>query len=51
MPQCGYCQPGMMMVCTGSMKAGHHGKEIASDMNHVCMCGTYSRIRTAIQSL
>jgi isoquinoline 1-oxidoreductase alpha subunit len=50
-PQCGYCQPGMLMACTGSMKAGHHGKEIASDLNHICACGTYQRIRTAIQSL
>lgn len=50
-PQCGYCQPGMMMACAGSMKAGHHGNEIASDMQHICVCGTYSRIRTAIQGL
>jgi len=50
-PQCGYCQPGMMMVCTGSIKAGHHGNEIASDMNHICMCGTYPRIKAAIQGL
>ena len=50
-PQCGYCQPGMLMACTASMKAGHHGKEIASDVNHVCMCGTYQRIKTAIQVL
>lgn len=50
-PQCGYCQPGMLMACVGSMKAGHHGTEIASDMQHVCACGTYQRIRTAIKSL
>jgi isoquinoline 1-oxidoreductase alpha subunit len=50
-PQCGYCQPGMLMACTGSMKAGHHGTEIASDMLHICACGTYQRIRTAIKTL
>ena len=50
-PQCGYCQPGMLMACVGSMKAGHHGKEIASDLTHVCVCGTYQRINTAIQGL
>lgn len=50
-PQCGYCQPGMLMACVGSMKAGHHGNEIASDMKHVCACGTYQRIRTAIKTL
>lgn len=50
-PQCGYCQPGMMTACTASIKAGHHGNEIASDLKHICMCGTYSRIRKAIQGL
>ena len=50
-PQCGYCQPGMLMACVGSMKAGHHGSEIASDMKHLCACGTYQRIRTAILGL
>ena len=50
-PQCGYCQPGMLMACVGAMKAGHHGTEIASEMPHVCACGTYQRIRTAIKSL
>ena len=50
-PQCGYCQPGMMMACTGSVKAGHHGKEIASDLSHICICGTYPRIRNAINGL
>lgn len=50
-PQCGYCQPGMLMACTGAMKAGHHGSEIASELNHICACGTYPRIRAAIQTL
>ena len=50
-PQCGYCQPGMMTACTASIKAGHHGSQIASDLQHICMCGTYSRIRTAINGL
>jgi isoquinoline 1-oxidoreductase alpha subunit len=50
-PQCGYCQPGMIMVAAGSVKAGHHGSEIASDITHVCVCGTYPRIKNAIQSL
>jgi isoquinoline 1-oxidoreductase alpha subunit len=50
-PQCGYCQPGMLMTCVGAMKAGHHGNEIAPELNNICVCGTYQRIRTAIQSL
>jgi isoquinoline 1-oxidoreductase alpha subunit len=50
-PQCGYCQPGMLMATVGAMKAGHHGKEIASEVNHLCVCGTYQRIRAAQQGL
>ena len=50
-PQCGYCQSGMLMACVGAMKAGHHGKEIVSEMPHTCVCGTYQRIRTAVQGL
>lgn len=50
-PQCGYCQPGMLMATVGAMKAGHHGNEIAPEIPHVCVCGTYQRINAAIQSL
>ena len=50
-PQCGYCQSGMIMACAGAMQAGHHGKEILSEMNNVCVCGTYSRIKDAVQGL
>lgn len=50
-PQCGYCQPGMLMVTTGSVKAGHHGKEIESDLTHICACGTYQRIKDAVKGL
>jgi isoquinoline 1-oxidoreductase alpha subunit len=50
-PQCGYCQPGMLMACTGAMKDGHHGAEIDSEMPHLCACGTYQRIRAAVQGL
>jgi len=50
-PQCGYCQSGMIMACAGAMQAGHHGKEILSEMSNVCVCGTYSRIKDAVQGL
>ena len=50
-PQCGYCQPGMLMACVGAMKAGHHGAEIGSEVKHLCACGTYQRVRTAIKTL
>jgi isoquinoline 1-oxidoreductase alpha subunit len=50
-PQCGYCQPGMLMTTVGAMKAGHHGSEIGSEMSNICVCGTYQRINKAIQNL
>ena len=50
-PQCGYCQSGMIMACAGAMQAGHHGKEILSEMSNVCVCGTYARIKDAVQGL
>ena len=50
-PQCGYCQPGMLMSTVGAMKAGHHGSSIASEVQNVCVCGTYQRINKAVQGL
>ncbi len=50
-PQCGYCQPGMLMATVGAMKAGHHGSEIASELSNICVCGTYQRIGKAVQGL
>ena len=50
-PQCGYCQPGMIMSCAAAMQAGHHGTEILSEMGNVCICGTYQRIKTAVAGL
>ena len=52
-PQCGYCQPGMIMGATASIKAGKHGSSIASDLigKHICVCGTYQRIKNAAKNL
>lgn len=50
-PQCGYCQSGMIMACQGAINAGHHGSEILSEMENLCVCGTYQRIRDAVQTL
>ncbi len=50
-PQCGYCQSGMLMACVGAMKAGHHGNEIGAEMGNICACGTFPRIKMAIRSL
>lgn len=50
-PQCGFCQSGMLMCVAGAMKAGHHGSEIASELKNLCVCGTYPRIKQAIAKL
>jgi isoquinoline 1-oxidoreductase alpha subunit len=46
-----HCQSGMLMATVGAMKAGHHGSEIANELNNVCVCGTYQRIKSAVQGL
>ena len=48
-PQCGFCQSGMLMSTVGEMKAGNHGASIRP--NNLCVCGTYARIKEATQTL
>ncbi len=50
-PQCGYCQSGMLMSVACAMKAGHHGQEIAAEVKNLCVCGTYQRIKQAVAGL
>ena len=50
-PQCGYCQSGILMKVAGALRAGHHGAEIASEVNNICVCGTYQRIKQAVAGL
>ncbi len=50
-PQCGFCQSGVLMCVAGAMNAGHHGSEIASEINNLCVCGTYQRMKSAVAGL
>ncbi len=50
-PQCGYCQSGMLMSVAGAMLAGHHGTEIVNEVQNLCVCGTYPRIKQACAKL
>ncbi|MFN7924513.1 MAG: 2Fe-2S iron-sulfur cluster-binding protein [Bryobacteraceae bacterium] len=50
-PQCGYCQSGVLMAVAGAMKAGQHGTGILSEVQNLCVCGTYQRMRDAVKSL
>lgn len=50
-PQCGYCQNGMMITATALLLKVQRPSEeqIKSFMNgHLCRCGTYQRIQKAI---
>src|SRR5579864_4124285 len=50
--QCGWCTPGMILGAVALLKQNPHPSkaEIVTGMNgHICRCGTYSRIITAIQ--
>jgi isoquinoline 1-oxidoreductase subunit alpha len=52
-PQCGYCQSGMIMAVSGllSSKPNPSDEEINESITNICRCGTYPRIRAAIRSL
>jgi isoquinoline 1-oxidoreductase subunit alpha len=50
-PQCGFCQSGMLMAVAGAMNDGKHGNEIVSELENVCVCGTYQRIKQACAGL
>ena len=52
-PQCGYCQPGQILTAVAllTQHPDPADAEIAHAMSGVlCRCGTYQRIRSAIQS-
>jgi isoquinoline 1-oxidoreductase alpha subunit len=51
-PQCGYCQPGQIMAAAALLAGNPTPTEadIDSAMSaNICRCGTYNRIRRAIQ--
>jgi aerobic-type carbon monoxide dehydrogenase small subunit (CoxS/CutS family) len=49
-PQCGYCQSGMILTAAALLKRKTHptDTEIDSAMTNICRCGTYDRVRKAI---
>lgn len=49
-PQCGYCQSGMLMAAADLLekKPQPTDADIDEAMTNICRCGTYSRIRAAI---
>ena len=49
-PQCGYCQSGMILSAVALLKskANPTDEEIDLAVNNICRCGTYHRVRKAI---
>ena len=49
-PQCGYCQSGMIMAATALVaeNAKPTDDDIDAAMTNICRCGTYPRVRAAI---
>ncbi len=49
-PQCGYCQSGMIMAAAALLDRNPNptDAEIDAAMTNICRCGTYPRIREAI---
>ncbi len=49
-PQCGYCQSGMIMAAAALLAANPKptDADIDTEMTNICRCGTYNRVRAAI---
>jgi isoquinoline 1-oxidoreductase subunit alpha len=50
-PQCGYCQSGMIMAAAALLKDKPRPSDADIDnaMTNICRCGTYNRVRAAIK--
>ena len=50
-PQCGYCQSGMLMAAAALLekKPKPTDADIDDAMTNICRCGTYQRVRAAIK--
>ena len=50
-PQCGYCQSGMLMAAAALLKdkPAPSDADIDAAMTNICRCGTYNRVRAAIK--
>jgi isoquinoline 1-oxidoreductase alpha subunit len=51
-PQCGYCQSGMLMAASALLAKNDDPSDADIDaaITNICRCGTYPRIREAIKS-
>ena len=51
-PQCGYCQSGMIMAAAALLAKTPQptDEQIDAEITNICRCGTYERVRKAIHS-
>jgi aerobic-type carbon monoxide dehydrogenase small subunit (CoxS/CutS family) len=51
-PQCGYCQTGIIMAVAALLKTKPRptDADIDKEITNICRCGTYARIRQAIHT-
>ena len=51
-PQCGYCQSGMIMAVAALLKDNPRPSDadIDSTITNICRCGTYQQVREAIHA-
>jgi len=49
-PQCGYCQAGMMMAVSALLKENPKAtdEDIDETITNICRCGTFARVRKGI---
>jgi isoquinoline 1-oxidoreductase alpha subunit len=49
-PQCGYCQPGMIMAAAALLndKPEPTDEDIDTGVTNICRCGTFNRVRRGI---
>jgi isoquinoline 1-oxidoreductase alpha subunit len=52
-PQCGYCQSGMIMAVSALLDERPHpsDEEIDAAITNICRCGTFARVRRAIHAI
>jgi isoquinoline 1-oxidoreductase subunit alpha len=52
-PQCGYCQSGIIMAVSALLAQHPHptDDQIDAGVTNICRCGTFARVRRAIHSI
>jgi isoquinoline 1-oxidoreductase alpha subunit len=52
-PQCGYCQAGMLMSVAAALDKGVEvdGDSVRAGLSNLCRCGTYPRIARALDAV